>query len=164
MADPTSLPQSAWTWIGGVVATLITALIGWNWKDIAKKVSDQGKEISDLKVRAATFACAADVDRDYAKRTEVAALEVRVAGHASRRELIAYMREHREQQTRWEGQQQRQHDENKEAMREIKEASLLRDHHAQEFRGEMREAINKLALKVESVSTIQSVQGAPKSS
>jgi hypothetical protein len=161
MADPTSLPQSAWNWIAGIVVTVLTAIIGWNWKDQAKKVSDQGKEIGALKVQAAGFACTEDIARDYVKRSEFAAMEVNVAGLASRRELIAYMREHREQQQRWEQQQERRHDENKEAMRDICAASLLRDKHAQEFRTEMRNGLQNLALKVEAVSTIQKVQGAP---
>lgn len=164
MADPTSLPQSAYNWIGGIVATLLTALVGWNWKDLSKKVSDNAREISALKVQAASFACTDDISRDYASREEFTAMEVSVAKLASRRELIAYSRQHREEAQRDRDQQARQHVENREAMRDIREASLLRDKHAQEFREEMRGALGKLALKVEAVSTIQSVQGAPKSS
>lgn len=164
MADPTSLPQAAWNWIAGLLATALYGIIGWNVRVHHKKVEGHGKEISDLKLQAATFACADDVTRDFIGRQEFKAMEVEVAKMASRRELIAYMREHREEQKRWEAQQQRQHEQNREDLREIKEASLLRDHHAQEFRGEMRDAIGKLAIKVAEVATVQKVQGAPGSS
>jgi hypothetical protein len=168
MADPTSLPQSTWNWIGGIVATLLTALVGWNWKDISKKVSKNAEEISALKVQAATFACSEDVTRelegvrrDYVSREDFKDMEVEVAKMASRRELMAAMRVHREEQRRWEKQMERQHAENKDSMKEIKDASLLRDSHAQAFRTEMRTAFGDLALKVEAVSTIQKAQGAP---
>jgi hypothetical protein len=168
MADPTSLPQSTWSWIGGIVATLLAGLVGWNWKDFNKKISKHSEEISalkvetaSLKVQSASFACSEDVTRDFVSRAEFKDMEVELAKMASRRELMAAMRVHREEQRRWEKQMERQHVENKDVMREIKDASLLRDSHAQAFREEMRDAIGALALKVESVSTIQKVQGAP---
>lgn len=164
MADPTSLPESVWHWIGALIGGILTVLvgvIGWNFADVKKKGEDNSKAITALELDATKFACSADVSRDYARRDDLAAVWVKMATFASRRELMTYMRLQREQNATWEREQQRQHDENKESMQEIKKASLLRDEHAQAFREEMRKALGDLALKVENVSTIQQVQGAP---
>lgn len=163
MADPTSLPQAAWNWLGalvGGVLTLFAAVIGYNFREVSNKGKDNSAAISALKVEAATFARMEDVNRDFVKREEFVAMEVQMAKLVSRRELIAYMRAQKDDQAKRDRQLELQHAENKEVMRDIKDASLLRDKHAQEFRAEMREAIGELALKVEKVSTIQEVKGA----
>src|ERR1700735_4789309 len=125
MADPTSLPESAWHWIGafvGSVLTILVGIIGWNFADVKKKGEDNSKAIGDLKLEAAKFAIATEVSRDYVSREDFSAMEVKVAGLVSRRELIAYMRAHRDEQAQRDKQQERQHIENKDVMKDIKEA------------------------------------------
>lgn len=145
--------------VGGVLS-LFALVIGWNYREVVNKGKDNSTAITALKVEAAAFARMEDVNRDFVKREEFVAMEVQMAKLVSRRELIAYMRAQKDDQAKRDRQQELQHGENKEVMREIKDASLLRDKHAQEFRTEMREAISELALKVEKVSTIQEVRGA----
>jgi hypothetical protein len=177
MADPTSVSESAAVaWIASAIGTILMAfgaVLGWNYRETVKTVKGQGEAIAALQVKtgkieteAASFVGKDEVERDFVRKVELTEMEVRVAGLASRKELIAYMREHSERQQRWEEQQQRQHEQNREHLKEIKDASLLRDKHAQEFRDEMRTAIGavaqdmgRLAIKVAEVATTQKVKG-----
>jgi hypothetical protein len=159
-ADPASVPQTVWNALAGFIAGilgLLYASLGWSYTRQVKKNDDVAKKLEELAIKAESFAYAEDVASDYVRKQDFNSMEVRLASLASRRELVAYMREHKDQQ-------QSQHLENKEVMKALTAASERRDAHAQEFRKEMRDNLHQLALKVEFVSTIQKAQGAPGSS